>query len=138
MIKGGLKKTHILWFLGLMAIYPLWLIILSLQPPDPESDALMAHTKVELVDWHISGLWIINSPVAWIRVTNYNQVPIHDITLEYSTFAADGHALDKGTYTIEGSVPPGTSKNFIELYLGLVDLYTERLAIKPLSMRHGH
>lgn len=103
--------------------------------PDPESEQLCASTVLQLVDWHISGLWVINSPVAWIRVSNFNNVPIHDITFEYMTFAEDGHALDKGTFTIEGTVPARSTKNFIELYLGLVDLYTERLKVKLISVR---
>lgn len=102
---------------------------------DPEREALTANTRLELVDWHISGLWVINSPVAWIRVTNFNPVPIHDITLEYKSFTAEGKPLETGTFTIEGTVPPGQSKNFIELYLGLVDLYTEKLSIKLLSVK---
>ena len=104
---------------------------------DPEAQQLTANTRLELVDWHISGLWVINSPVAWIRVNNYNRVPIHDITLEYRSFNAEGKPLDQGTFTIEGTVPPGETKNFIELYLGLVDLYTERLSVKLLSVKRA-
>lgn len=105
---------------------------------DPERSTLTANTRLELVDWHISGLWVINSPVAWLRVSNYNNVPIHDITLEYQSFTAEGRPLDKGTFTIEGTVPPGQTKNFIELYLGLVDLYTERLSVRLLSVKRAH
>ncbi|MBX9685889.1 MAG: hypothetical protein K2X27_04250 [Candidatus Obscuribacterales bacterium] len=104
---------------------------------DPEAEQLKSNTRLELVDWHISGLWVINSPVAWVRVTNMNNVPLHDITFEYRTFAADGHPLDRGTFTIEGKVPAGTTKNFVELYLGLVDLYTERLSLQLLSVKRS-
>ena len=107
-------------------------------PVDPDRELLMSHTTLELVDWHVSGLWVINSPVAWIRVVNYNTVPIHDITLEYQTFTAEGKPLDKGTFTIEGTVPPGTTKNFVELYLGLVDLYSDRLTCKLISVKRAH
>lgn len=105
---------------------------------DAESEQLTQNTRLELVDWHISGLWVINSPVAWVRVSNYNTVPIHDITFEYTTANADGRPLDRGTFTIEGTVPAGSTKNFIELYLGLVDLYTERLSIRLLSVHRAH
>ncbi len=105
---------------------------------DPQEQQLLSNTRLELVDWHISGLWVINSPVAWIRVTNYNPVPIHNITLEYRSFTTDGKPLDKGTFTIEGTVPAGETKNLIELYLGLVDLYTERLSCKLLSVKRAN
>jgi hypothetical protein len=102
----------------------------------PEDVELAKHTNLELVDWHISGLWVINSPVAWIRVTNYNNVPIHEITFEYKAANLDGQELSRGTYTIEGTVQPnGTTKNFIEQYLGLVDLYTEKLSVKLISVK---
>lgn len=103
-----------------------------------EDQILLSNTRLELMDWHICGLWVINSPVCWVKVTNYNQVPIHEITFEYNTYDAHGKHLDRGTFTIEGGVPPMQSKNFIELYIGLVDLYTERLSIKLLSVRPGH
>jgi hypothetical protein len=95
---------------------------------------LTSRTRMELVDWHISGLWIINCPVAWIRIANYNQVPIHDIVLQYNTFDYEGKPLDEGTYTIEESVAPGTMRNFIELYLGLVNLHSDKLSVKLLSV----
>src|ERR1700722_5047492 len=65
---------------------------------------LTKRTYMELVDWHVSGLWVINSPVAWIRVFNYNSVPIHNIIFQYNTFDSDGTPLDQGNYTIEESV----------------------------------
>lgn len=98
---------------------------------DPE---LTRRTTCQLVDWHISGLMIINAPVAWLRVTNYNSVPIKDVTVQYNTYDTEGHPLSEGTYTIEGVVQPGTMKNFIELYLGIVDLHSERLTVKLLSV----
>ncbi len=98
---------------------------------------LTQNTKVVLMDWHIAGLWVINCPVVWVRVYNYNPVPIKEITFEYSTYTDDGRALDTGTFTIEGSVDPHNSKNFVELYVGLVDLYSQRLNIKLLSVKRA-
>lgn len=98
---------------------------------------LTARTQIFLMDWHISGLWVINCPVAWIKVANYNTVPIKEITLQYNTYDAHGRPLDQGTFTIEGTVGPMQTKNFIELYLGLVDLYSERLSIKLLSVHRA-
>ena len=40
--------------------------------PELGDAALTQNTRIELVDWHISGLWVINCPVCWIRVANYN------------------------------------------------------------------
>lgn len=99
--------------------------------------ALTKGAYVELVDWHVSGLWVINCPVAWVRVANYNRIPIKDVTFHYYTYDCDGVQLDHGTYTIEGTVPPGTVKNFIELYLGLVNLHSDKLSIKLEHVSHS-
>jgi hypothetical protein len=96
---------------------------------------ILKNTQVQLVDWHISGFAIINSPVAWIRVTNLNKMPITDINIEYTTFDYEGHQLNVGTAMMEGEVQPGEAKNFIEQYLGLVDLQTEQLSIRCVGVR---
>lgn len=123
------------FILLLMAIcLTVCLVLSACDAGEPESEQLAKNVQLQLVDWHISGLWVINSPVAWVRVSNYNNVPVHDITFEYKAFAADGRPLDHDTFTIDGTVPPRSTRNFIELYLGLVDLYTERLSIQLLSV----
>ena len=103
----------------------------------PSDAALLRNTYCELVDWHISGLWIINCPTAWVRVANYNAVPIKDIILEYRTYDNEGHQLDSGTYPLEGEVGPGSVKNFIELYLGLVSIHSDKLSVKVVSVSRG-
>lgn len=104
----------------------------------PESDSeLTKNTYIELVDWHVSGLWVINCPVAWIRVANYNRVPVKDVTIEYDTYDYSGALLNKGTYTFEGSVAAASMKNFIEQYLGCVDLHSDKLSVKLLSVSKG-
>ena len=95
---------------------------------------LTDRTHFELVDWHVSGLWVINCPVAWVRVANYNPVLIKNITFQYDTFDVDGVHLDRGTYTVEETVDPGAVRNFIELYLGLVNLHSDKLSVKLLSV----
>jgi hypothetical protein len=96
---------------------------------------LTRNVQLELVDWHISGLMVINSPVAWVRVTNYNSVTIKDITFDYYSFDEEGKPLDQGSFTIEDTVYPGEVRNFIELYVGLVNVRTEALRIKLVSVR---
>ena len=98
---------------------------------------LTRNVHLELVDWHITGLWIINCPVAWVKVTNRNEVSIKDVTFQYNTYDFEGHPLDEDTFTIEGEVPPGTTKNFIELYLGLVHLHSDKLSVTLLSVAPG-
>lgn len=98
---------------------------------------LTRHTGMELMDWHIAGLWVINSPVVWVRVTNYNAEPIKEITFQYNTYDVNGKPLNEGTYTIEGTVQPHQTKNFIELYVGLVDLYSEHLSLRLKSVEKG-
>lgn len=119
---------------GLIICFFAWLWGVITEPRAPEVNEVFTNTRLELADWHISGLWVINSPVAWVKVTNYNQVPIKDVCFEYKTYNHEGKQLDRGTFTIEGEVPPGQTKNFIELYLGLVDLYTERLSIQLMRV----
>ena len=104
----------------------------GVEPGDP---SLTKNTYIELVDWHVSGLWVINSPVAWVRVANYNNVPIKEITFQYNTYDYQNKPLDQGTYTVDGVVPPGNVKNFIELYLGLVNLDSQKLNVKLLSVK---
>jgi hypothetical protein len=101
---------------------------------DAGDQDLTNHTHFELVDWHVSGLWVINCPVAWIRVANYNPVPIKNITFQYDTYDVDGVHLDRGTYTVEETVDPGAVRNFIELYLGLVNLHSDKLSVKIVSV----
>ncbi|MBZ0294613.1 MAG: hypothetical protein K8L99_18760, partial [Anaerolineae bacterium] len=62
---------------------------------------LAKNIHLELVDWHIVGLWVINCPVCWIRVNNYNNVPIKNVCFRYKTFGYDGELLTVGTYTID-------------------------------------
>ena len=106
---------------------------------DPE---LTRNVYLELVDWHVSGLWVINAPVAWVRVANNNRMPITDIQFEYNTFDENGVMLNHGTYAIHTSdgdsavVGPRQTKNFCELYLGTVDLRSQKLSVKLISVNH--
>jgi hypothetical protein len=110
-------------------------ILSNCAPENLEDSRLTKYTYLELVDWHISGFGIINSPVAWVRVSNYNPVPVKDIVLKYTTYDFERHVLNEGTYVIEETVPPGVAKDFIELYLGLVDLHSEQLSVQIQSVR---
>ena len=108
----------------------------------PGDAELASKVAVELVDWHVAGLWVINCPVAWVRVANYNQVPIKEITVQYDTYDYDGRHLDTGRTTLSdsaygGGVHPGQVKNFIEQYFGLIDLHSERLTVKLISVEKG-
>jgi len=100
-----------------------------------QDEQLKNNTLITLMDWHVAGFWVINSPVAWIRVANYNAIPIKEITVEYQTFSEDGRPLNTGTFTIEGTVKARSMSNFAELYLGIVDLYSQRLQVKLLSVK---
>ena len=102
--------------------------------PEIGNRNLTEHTHFELVDWHVSGLWVINCPVAWVRVANYNRIPIKNITFQYDTYDVDGNHLDTGTYVIEESVEPGAVRNFIEQYIGLVSLHSDKLSVKLVSV----
>ena len=93
-------------------------------------DQLARNVYVELVDWHISGLWIINSPVCWIRAVNYNNVPVKDVRIRFKTFGYNGEVLSSGTYTLEGTIGPGGVKNYMEQSIGVVDLESDMLSIE--------
>ncbi len=91
---------------------------------------LAKNVHVELVDWHISGLLIFNTPICWIRVVNYNNVPIKDVRVRYKTFGYNGQLLSEGKYTMEGVVGPRSVKNFVEQTVGIVDLESDMLSIE--------
>jgi hypothetical protein len=96
---------------------------------DPE---LSKNVRIELVDWHVSGLWVINSPVCWFKVYNYNQKAVTDITIAYETFDFEGNALDKGTYTLLDAGEPtvvqaNSPKSCVEQYIGIVSLESDKL-----------
>ncbi|HEY9777670.1 MAG TPA: hypothetical protein V6C81_28155 [Planktothrix sp.] len=108
--------------------------------PPPVDANLTKNVYLELVDWHVAGLWVINSPVAWIRVANYNQVAVKDITFQYNTYDEDNTPLDEGTFTIidtEGKsavLRGGQMHNYIEQYLGVVNLRSQKLRVKLLGV----
>ncbi|MBX9671101.1 MAG: hypothetical protein K2X93_26160 [Candidatus Obscuribacterales bacterium] len=85
---------------------------------------------VELVDWHISGLWIFNCPICWIRVVNYNDVPVKEVRVRFKTFGYNGQELSEGTYTMEGTIGARSVKNFVEQTVGVVDLESDMLSIE--------
>jgi hypothetical protein len=132
-------RSHVKRVLGL-ALFFVFIVFMMAgcgthAPADPE---LTKNVRLELVDWHISGLMVINSPVVWVRVTNYNPVAIKDITFDYDTYDEEGQPLDHGSFTIQDSVYhtvyPGEVRDFIELYVGLVNVRTEALRIKLVSV----
>lgn len=101
----------------------------------PRGDpALAKNVYLELVDWHIVGLWVINSPCCWIRVVNYNDVPVKNVTIRYRTFGYGGEPLTVGTYKMDGTVQAGSAKNFIEQYIGNVDLESDMLSVELVSV----
>lgn len=135
---GTLKLKKSVLLVLTMAVLTLFALkFANVQHAETSDQAIANGTTVSLMDWHISGLWVINCPVAWIRVTNRNPVPIKNINFEYRTYTTDGKPLDTGTYEIDGTVPAQSTRNFIELYLGLVALETERLSIRLLSVKRA-
>ena len=94
------------------------------------SKELARNVYVELVDWHVSGLWIFNTPICWIRVANYNNVPVKDVRVRFKTFGYNGEELSKGTYTMEGTVGPRSVKNFVEQTVGICDIESDMLSIE--------
>ena len=103
-------------------------------PPCHGDPNLRRNVYLELVDWHIVGLWVINCPVCWIRVSNYNNVPVKNICFQYKTYGYQGELLTTGTYKIEDEVNVGQAKNFIEQYIGLVDLESDMLSLELISV----
>jgi len=109
--------------------------------PDIMFDStLTKNVRLELLDWHVSGLWVINSPVCWFKVYNYNNQPVTDITIDYQTFDFDGKPLDKGTYTLLDSGEPSvvqanSPKNCAEQYIGIVSLESDKLSCQLKGVR---
>lgn len=106
----------------------------------PGDAELTRNVHLELVDWHIVGLWVMNCPCCWIRVANYNNVPVKNVRIRYKTFGYRGELLTEGTYTLSGAksedavVKAGSVKNFIEQYIGLVDLESDMLQVELISV----
>lgn len=136
---GSKKKRIILIASLLLVIYIGFKMFVGTfhGPGDPE---LTKNVHIELVDWHIVGLWVINSPCCWIRVANYNNVPVKNVTIKYKTFGYKGEQLSEGTYTLSSATPAdavvkaGSVKNFIEQYIGLVDLESDMLMVELVSV----
>ena len=101
-------------------------------PPCHGDPELTKNVYLELVDWHIVGLWVINCPVCWIRVKNYNNVPVKNICFQYKTYGYEGELLTTGTYKIEYEFNAGEAKNCIAQYIGLVDLESDLLSLALL------
>jgi hypothetical protein len=108
----------------------------STEEPD---EALSSNVRCELVDWHPANAFgIIRCPIAWIRVTNYNNVPIKHVKVQYLTYDVQGNLLNQDVYELEGgTVEPSQVKNYFEQYLGLVNTHSERLGIKLESVDRG-
>ncbi len=106
-------------------------------PGDPE---LTKNIHLELVDWHIVGLWVMNCPCGWVRVANYNKVPVKNVRVRFKTFGYNGEQLNESTYILSGATPAdgtvkaGGVKNFIEQYMGLVDLESDMLSVELVSV----
>ncbi len=97
-------------------------------------DKLTKNVTVQLVDWHIIGLWVVNCPSAWVCVNNYNNVGIKNITIRYKTYGYQRQVLDTGLCTIEQKVPAGGMKNFTEQALGLVNIESDMLSIELVKV----
>ena len=103
-------------------------------PPCNGDPELTKNVYLELVDWHVVGLWVINCPVCWIRVKNYNNVPIKNVCFRYKTYGYEGELLTVGTYKMEYEINPQQAKNCIEQYIGLVDLESDMLSLELVSV----
>jgi hypothetical protein len=102
------------------------------EPPD---QLLSSNVRCELVDWHPAGAFgLIRCPIAWIRITNYNNVPIKHVKIQFATYDIGGELLNKDVYEIEGEVAPGSVQNFTEQYLGLVNTHSEKLGVTLASV----
>jgi len=103
---------------------------------EPGQDQLLSrNVRCELVDWHPANAFgLIRCPIAWIRVTNYNSVPIKHIKVQFVTYDITGELLNKDTYELEGEIPPGSVQNFTEQYLGLVNKDSEKLGVTLASV----
>ncbi len=118
----------------ILSLLSLSLMLFSCTAAETGNAELTRQTYLQLVDWHMSGAWIFGSPVAWVRVTNYSPVAIKDVQFKYITYDYQSRKLNDGIYTLEGTIQPGQSKNFIEQYLNVVDIHSEQLSIHLQSV----
>src|SRR5271170_8438389 len=112
-VKGSLVRSKRPFFNSTILLVALAFCAFLTGCGAPAGDSqLAANTRVQLMDWHISGFWVINSPVAWIRVYNYNDVPIKEVTIQYNTFDEANNPLDQGTYTIDETILPSQYRQY--------------------------
>lgn len=138
--KGKLSKRLSLVlssFLALTCLVVGSLLLASCGAEAGTDPNLSKNIYFELVDWHVSGLWVINCPVAWMRIYNYNHVAVKNPKVAYWTYDFEGKVINSGTYTMEGDIGPGEVRNFIEQYLGLVDLHSDKLAVRFIGVEAG-
>jgi hypothetical protein len=97
--------------------------------------SLKRNTYAELVDWHTSGPLLFRCPVVWLRVRNYNSVPIKELVFHYTLFDQDDKPVDQGNHTITEEIAPGEVKNFFEEYLWFTDFNSNKLGINLTNVK---
>lgn len=97
--------------------------------------SLTRNTYAELVDWHTSGPFMFRCPVAWIRVRNYNSVPIKELVFHYTLYDQDGNQVDHGKHTITEEIAAGRWKNFFEQYFWFTSPASCKLQLKLVNVK---
>jgi len=85
---------------------------------------ILQRTVLELVDW--------NRPVLWVRIANYNLVPVTNAQIVYEAHA-DGQE-SKGTFTIKEAIPAGAVRNFVNIRLATVSPQSEKISLKLIDV----
>jgi len=121
---------------GLLLIAALGMVFFGCASSEEEPDQLLTrNVRCELVDWHPANAFgVVRCPIAWIRIINYNNVPIKHVKVQFVTYDIQGELLNRDTYELEGEVPPGSAQNFTEQYLGLVNTHSEKLGVTLASV----
>jgi len=110
----------------LCAVSALVLSACGIQPS--VKSPLLQKTALELVDW--------NCPVLWVRIANYNGVPVTNARIAYEA-RADGLER-KGSFTIKEVIPADAVRNFVNIRLGAVNPEYEKISLKLLEVQEIH
>lgn len=105
------------------------------KPSSSLSDYLRKNTFVRIVDWNSDWFLFLCWPSIWLKVRNYNSLPIKNVTIRYRTYNDEGKLLNEGTHVLAGEIKPGESKNFFSQSPGLIDFASSKLSVDLVNVK---
>jgi tetratricopeptide (TPR) repeat protein len=91
------------------------------------------------VDAHISKLKTTEDggTIVNVKVANYNPGPIKNVLISYQLLDAKGNMLKEGKVKVDGTVPPGDARTFVNIDLGQIKDKPDKIEQKVESLVYG-